>query len=447
MASAFTRAERAAHSDAPFERGIQREYRRPSGNSEPALAYARKARVRFVRDLAKFVRFPSVSAQPQHAKDLRHCAAWLAGHLRAIGLEHVRVIHAPGHPIVTADWLRARRSATLLIYGHYDVQPADSLGEWVSPPFEPAIRGDNLYGRGASDDKGQMFVHVKALESYLRTSGSLPINVKCLFEGEEEIGSPHLGSFVRSSAAALAADVAVLSDTSILGPCRPAITELLRGSLSVELTVRGQEHDLHSGSFGGAIHNPLQVLADIVAKLHDPGGAVAIPGFYDRVRALSGDERCYMASFGPSDAQILRDGKAAGGWGEPGFTLYERTTIRPALIVNGITGGYQGPGAKAVIPARGSAKLNFRLVPDQDPKEIGRLFQDFVARITPPTVHIGICTQISVPPVIISRDHPAVGAAAAAYRKSFGVAPVFRREGGTIPAPQLLQDRLGFPPC
>jgi acetylornithine deacetylase/succinyl-diaminopimelate desuccinylase-like protein len=410
-----------------------------------AIEHARAARTRFVEDLAAFVRFPSVSAQPWHADDVRRCAAWLAHHLRSIGLEHVRVVATRGHPIVTADWLHAPGAPTVLIYGHYDVQPPEPLEEWISPPFEAALRAGGLHGRGAADDKGQMFVHVKALESWLGTAGTLPVNVKCLFEGEEEIGSRSLCDFLAAHADAWRADAAVMSDMAMLGPGRPAITESLRGALSVELEFRGQRQDLHSGNFGGAIHNPLQALCEAIGRLHDARGAIAISGFYERVRMLSPAERAYMVRVGPSDDQILRDAGARQGWGEPGFSLYERIAIRPALSVNGVAGGYAGPGAKAVIPARATAKLNFRLVPDQDPAEIDVLLRGFIARIAPPAVAVVVRTLFSARPFVMRRDHHATRAAQAALHKAFGALPSFVRSGGTIPVAALLQEELGIP--
>jgi acetylornithine deacetylase/succinyl-diaminopimelate desuccinylase-like protein len=279
----------------------------------------------------------------------------------------------------------------------------------------------------------------------LRATGTLPVNVKCLFEGEEEIGSTHLPAFLRRHGDAMAADVAVLSDNRMLSPDRPVITESLRGGLSVELEVLGQGHDLHSGNFGGAVHNPLQALCEILAGLHDAGGRIAIPGLYDRVRQLSARERAYMRRFGPSDQAILADASAQTGWGEAGYTLYERTTIRPALTINGLTGGYQGTGTKAVIPARASAKLNFRLVPDQDPLEIDRLFRAHVARVAPPAVQAAVRTDLAVKPAVTERNHPAASAAAVAYQKGFGAAPVFVRSGGTIPVVNLFREMLGIP--
>jgi acetylornithine deacetylase/succinyl-diaminopimelate desuccinylase-like protein len=408
-------------------------------------AYAQANRSRFLAELEDFIRFPSVSAQPKHADAVKQCAAWLADHLRQIGLEHVKIIPTRRHPLVYADWQHVPKRPTVLLYGHYDVQPPDPLHEWRSPPFEPIVRGNDLYGRGACDDKGQLFTHVKALESYLHTTGELPVNVKCLFEGEEEIGSPNLPSFLARNRDALAASVAVMSDMPILAPDRPAITYAMRGALSLELEVRGPERDLHSGIFGGAVHNPLQALCEIIARLHDADGSVAIPGFYDRVRRWSDEERAYMARFGPTDARILQDARAEKSGGEGGFTLYERTTIRPVLTLNGIVGGYQGPGPKAVIPARAVAKLSFRLVPDQDPHKIDHLFRQHIAHSTPPTVRSTIRTFFAAKPVLVNRRHPAIRAAVVAYRKGFGAMPVFLRSGGTIPVVNIFQDVLGIP--
>ena len=257
-------------------------------------SYVESNRARFVEELKEVIRFPTISAQPRHGRDLKRCAEWLANHLRQIGLESVEVISTTSHPIVCGEWQHAPGKPTVLIYGHYDVQPVDPISDWHSPPFEPTVRGNDLYGRGASDDKGQMFTHIKALEAYLRTSGKLPVNVKCLFEGEEEIGSPNLLPFFARNRDRLTADVAVLSDMWILGPNRPAITYAMRGALSLELEVSGPGNDLHSGNFGGAVHSPLQVLCEIIAGLHDAEGRVTVPEFYRQVRPVAPRERAYM---------------------------------------------------------------------------------------------------------------------------------------------------------
>jgi len=410
-----------------------------------ALAYARQHRPRFLAELKDFVRFPSISSQPAHATDIKKCAVWLADHLRRIGLEGVKVIPTHGYPIVHAAWQRAPGAPTVLVYGHYDVLPADPLNEWRTPPFEPTVRGADLYGRGACDDKGQLFTHIKALESYLTSERALPVNVKCLFEGEEEVDSPNFAAFVAKHKHALSANAAVMSDTRMLAPDRPAIGYAERGTLRLELEVKGPRQDLHSGNFGGAVHNPLQALCEMIASLHDAGGRIAIPGLYDDVRTWSDKERAYMARTGPRDADILADAHVETGWGEEGYSLYERTTLRPALTLNGIVGGYQGSGVKAVIPARALAKLSFRLVPGQDPQTIARLFTGHIARITPPAVKSTVRVLSSAKPALLRRDHPSMRAAAFAYRKGFGSPPVFLRSGGAIPVVSTFQEILGIP--
>ena len=400
---------------------------------------------RFTSNLKDFIRFPSVSAQPKHANMVKDCSKWLAHHLQRIGLKQVKVFATPRHPIVYAESKQLPQRPTILIYGHYDVQPPDPLNEWHSPPFQPVVRGENLYGRGACDDKGQMFAHIKAIDSYLQTKNLLPVNVKCLFEGEEEIGSPNLPAFLAINRDRLKADVVVISDMRMVAPNRPAITYALRGALGVEIEVKGQNRDLHSGLFGGAVHNPLQVLCELIAALHDSKGKIAIPGFYDHVRSWSEDERDYMANVGPTDSELMHDVKVRRGWGELGYSAYERTTIRPALTVTGITGGYQGEGTKSIIPRRAVAKLDCRLVPDQSPREIERLFQAHIMRLAPPTVDVKVRTLASACPALINRKHPVMDAAVTALRKGFGAEPIFLRSGGAIPVVNMLQQSLDVP--
>jgi acetylornithine deacetylase/succinyl-diaminopimelate desuccinylase-like protein len=414
-------------------------------STERALAYARAHSGRFVADLKAFIRIPSVSALPRHASDVARCARWLAAHLRGIGLNQVGIISTPGHPIVYGEWRHAAGQPTLLIYGHYDVLPADPISEWRSPPFEPTIRGESLFGRGACDDKGQMLTHLEAVEAYLQTARSLPVNVKCIFEGEEEIGSPNLAPFIARNKGRLAADAVVMSDTTMLGPEHPAITYGMRGALYLELEVHGPEHDLHSGNFGGAIHNPLQALCEIIAKLHDRDGRIAIPGIYDRVQMQSLAEHERMTEFGASNALVLEVADAQHGWGERGYSLYERLTVRPALTVNGISGGYRGPGGKGVIPRRAVAKLSFRLVPHQNPREVDKLFRAQIARLTPRTVRTVVRTIVGARPALVDPDQPVIKAAAFSYRKGFGTAPALLRSGGTIPVVASFRDILGAP--
>jgi acetylornithine deacetylase/succinyl-diaminopimelate desuccinylase-like protein len=409
------------------------------------LTYARSQRPKFVSELKEFVRFPSVSSQAHRSADIRRCARWLARHLQQIGLRRVRIIPTRGNPIVYASWLNAPGRPTLIIYGHYDVLPGEPLSAWRTPPFAPTIENGNLRGRGAADDKGQLFAHVKALESYLKTHRALPVNVKCIFEGEEEIGSPNLHSFVARNKRALRASAVLISDTRMLAPDRPAISYAQRGGLRAEVEIFGPPHELHSGAFGGAVHNPVLALCDIIAGLHDDKGRVTIPGFYDGVRIWSENERAFMARSGPTNEEILRDAKVPKAWGESGYSLYERTTIRPDVGVNGIVGGHVGQGVKGVIPTRALAKVSFRLVPDQDPQRIAELFRKYIARVTPPTVRSKVNTMSPVEPALVNRKHPAVQAAARAYQKGFGVLPVFVRSGGSIPVVNTFQEILGIP--
>ena len=410
-----------------------------------ALSYARAGRGKFVSELKEFLRFPSVSSQPSRAGDLRKCAHWLARHLQGIGLDHVRVISTSGNPIVFASWLRAPGRPTLILYGHYDVLPGEPLREWRTPPFTPTLKNNNLHARGAADDKGQLFSHIKAVESYLRTGRDLPVNVKCIFEGEEEIGSINLNPFVERNQRALRADAAVISDTRMLSPEQPAISYAQRGGLRAEVEIFGPSRELHSGAFGGAVHNPVLALCDIIAGLHDDQGRVTIPGFYDDVREWSEKERAYMARSGPSDQSILRAANVEHGWGESGYSIYELTTTRPDLGVNGIVGGHTGPGAKGVIPTRALAKVSFRLVPDQDPYKVAELFREHIARVTPPTVRSTVQTMSPIYPALVDRKHPAVQTARLAYKKGFGAFPVFVRSGGSIPVVNTFQKILGIP--
>jgi acetylornithine deacetylase/succinyl-diaminopimelate desuccinylase-like protein len=325
------------------------------------------------------------------------------------------------------------------------VLPGKPLNDWNTPPFTPTVRGHDLYARGASDDKGQLFCHVKAIESHLRTIRTLPLNVKCVFEGDEEIGSPYLLPLVARNKHALRADAAIASDTRMLSPNRPAISFAQRGGLRAEVEVTGPKQELHSGTFGGVVLNPIQALSEIIAGFHDESGRIAIPGFYDDVREWSTEERRYMARTGPSDDKILRDAHVEEAWGETGFNLYERTTIRPALIFNGIAGGHHGPGVKGVIPRRATAKLSFRLVPDQDPARVAQLFREHILRVKPSGVGVAVRTSSPVDPALIDRSHPAVRTVMYAYKKGFGALPVFLRSGGSIPVVSAFHKHLGIP--
>lgn len=413
-----------------------------------AVAYAGRERKRYIKELQAFMRFPSVSTQPEHAADVARCARWLAGRLAAAGLQEVNIVPTPRHPAVTAGWRGAPGRPTLLIYGHYDVQPAGGPEGWNSPPFDPAVRGQYLYGRGASDDKGQIMAHIAALEALLKTAGRLPLNVACLFEGEEEIGSPNLGGVVdrlEPFGSPGAPQLAVISDTAIPAPEQPALIYALRGKLEMEVELHGTRRELHSGAFGGALENPAQALARALAGLQTPQGRVEAPGFYSQVRRWPAGERAYMRRVGPSDADVLRNAGAETGWGEPGYTLYERTTIRPALSINGLTSGYQGRGGKGIIPPRASAKLDVRLVPDQDPDQIAGALEETLRTLLPGALRPRFIAGNASGAVYLNRRDPAMRAAARAYASGFGRAPVFLRSGGSIPVVRMLVDRYAMP--
>lgn len=410
-----------------------------------ALVYATEHRQVQLRELSEFLRIPSISTQPDKSVEIAAAAKWLALAMEEARLNNVQVIKTAGHPLVYSDWLQAGPDApTVLIYGHYDVQPPDPLELWSSPPFEPRIAGDYVYARGASDDKGQLYIHVKAVAAYLKSAGALPLNVKFIIEGEEESGGKSLEAFVLKNADLLAADSALVSDTHIAGQDQPSVVYGLRGMAYVFVDVTGPTRDLHSGSYGGAINNPINALAHIIAKLKDEEGVIQIPGFYDRVRELTPVERARIGQGLLDQAAWLADTGAPKAWGEPDYSLLERIGARPTLDVNGIVGGYTGAGAKTVLPAKAHAKISMRLVPDQDPAKIFELFRDFVRSVSPDSVRVE-CTKVhGAEPCIIDTSIPEMQAAALAYGRVFGKKPVFMREGGSIPVISLFQQHLGL---
>ncbi len=407
--------------------------------------YAKQHHEVFVQELAELLRIPSISTLPERAADMERAARWLAEHMKALGLE-AQVHPTGGHPVVFGQWLAAGDAApTVLVYGHYDVQPPDPLSEWESPPFEPAVRDGNLYARGASDDKGQFFAHLKAAQSVLQVAGKLPVNLKFILEGEEEKGSPSLQPFLEAHKDLLTADVVVISDTQSRSLEQPTLVYALRGMAYMEVEVRGPRRDLHSGTYGGVVHNPAQVLCEIVAQLHDADGRVAVPGFYDAVRPLDEEERQELARLPYTEDDLRRETGVPAAWGETGYTLTERRGARPTLEVNGLVSGWTGEGAKTVLPARALAKVSCRLVADQDPQTIYTLVRDFVARITPPTVTSEVRLLHTGNPAYTDRHTPAMQAAIAAYEEGWGARPVFAREGGTIPVVSHFQRLLGAP--
>lgn len=412
-----------------------------------AIEYARSNQHRFLIELKEFLSIPSISTQEEHRPDVKHAATWLRDKLLSAGFPKAEVMLTPGHPVVYAEWLTAGPDApTILIYGHYDVQPPDPLELWNTPPFAPTVINDDIFARGAADDKGQLYIHVKAVEAFTKTSkaGAPPINIKAIFEGEEEIGSPNLEPFIRAHTDLLSADVAVISDTHILGKDMPSIAYALRGLAYFEIEVTGPDHDLHSGAYGGAVHNPINALCALIAGLQDRDGHITIPGFYDKVRQLDAAERAALARIPFKRQPWLRETGAPADWGEPAYTIPERLTARPTLDVNGIWGGYTEPGTKTVLPSKAFAKISTRLVPDQDPAEISLLFRDYVAEIAPLTVDVKVHSLQSGEAAIVDRDSPAMQAACQAYAKAFGREPLFTREGGSIPVVPVLQKTLGI---
>lgn len=411
----------------------------------PPHEYALTHEKRFLDELVALLSIPSISTLAEHAGDIRQAAEWLLAQFQPMGFD-ARLYETDGHPIVYAEWLKAGPDApTVLIYGHYDVQPVDPLDEWDSAPFEPVVRDGNLYARGSSDDKGQVFIHVKAVEAFLQTHGSLPVNVKFIIEGEEESGSAHLEPFIRTHTDLLAADVVLISDTHSRSLEQPTIVYALRGMSYMEVEVMGAQRDLHSGTYGGIVHNPAQALCEILAQLHDANGTITVPGFYDRVRQLDDEERAGLDKVPYTEAELKAETGVTAAWGEAEYKLHERTGARPTLEVNGLVSGWTGEGAKTVLPAKALAKVSCRLVADQDPIEIYELVKARVAELTPPTVQSEVRLLHYGNAAITDRHSPFMQAAIGAYEEGWGNAPAFTREGGSIPVVADFQRHLGAP--
>jgi acetylornithine deacetylase/succinyl-diaminopimelate desuccinylase-like protein len=393
-----------------------------------------------------FLRIPSISGLPGHGDDCRATAEWLAEALREAGAEHVALEETTGNAVVTADWLHAGPDApTVLVYGHYDVQPVDPLDLWHAPPFEPVIEGGRLIARGASDDKGQIHMHVMTLAGLLRTRGSLPVNIRFLFEGNEEDDPVHLAGWLEANQGRLTADVAVISDTGFFDGNLPAITIGIRGNEYVQIDVEGPPTDLHSGSFGGAVENPANALAQIIAALKGPDGRIRIPGFYDDVVGLSDADRAAFAAMPFDDEEYRAKVGVPALTGEAGFTTLERRSARPTLDVNGIWGGFTGEGRKTIIPAHAHAKVSTRLVPNQHPHVIFQLLKAYVEEIAPTGVRVTVHDLSGGHPTLTPIDHPAMRAAARALKATFGREPLYTREGGSIPVVADFEAILGLP--
>ena len=412
---------------------------------EKIIDFINVNRDRYLDELKVLLAIPSISALPQHAGDVKRCAEWCADEMRRIGLQNVRLIETPGNPVVYGDWLGAPGAPTILFYGHYDVQPVDPLELWESPPFEATVRDGEIYARGSADDKGQVFMHLKAVEAHLKQSGRLPVNMKFILEGEEEVGSVNLDDFVRAHRSDLAADVVVISDSPMFARGVPSICYGLRGLVYCQIDLRGSSTDLHSGSFGGAVANPAFVLAQMLAQMKDRGGRVKITGFYDDVVPLQEEERKAWASLPFNERKYKKDFGIPKVYGETDYTTLERTWARPTFEVNGLLSGFTGEGAKTVLPAVAMAKVSMRLVPNQDPDKIAKLFEAHVLDIAPKTVDVKVTRMHGGKPWMTSYDNPFVKAAGRAIEKGFGQKPVYTREGGSIPVVSTFQEELGLP--
>ncbi|MGB6745226.1 MAG: dipeptidase [Terracidiphilus sp.] len=414
--------------------------------SSSAVSFASQNHPRFLEELKDLLRIPSISTLPEHKADCRRAAELLAAELKRIGMENVRVIETEGHPLIYADWLHAQGKPTVLVYGHYDVQPPDPMDEWLSPPFEPAERNGNLYARGAVDDKGQVWAQVKALESLLVGAGSLPLNVRVLFEGEEEVGGEGIAAFVASKPPELKADFALISDTELFAPGLPTLCVGLRGMIYTEIEVHGARTDLHSGMYGGAAPNPFVSLAQILARLKDEDGRILIPGFYDDIVPPSPEELAAWRSL-PFDEEHYRIAEVGSSKlvGEPGYTVLERTWARPSLDVHGIPGGFIGAGAKTVIPAKALAKVSMRLVPGMTPAKSFALYKSFVEKIAPLGVEVDVRLIHSGDPCLVPVDNQYIQAATRALHQVWGRDTVFIRSGGSIPIVGDFARHLGLP--
>jgi acetylornithine deacetylase/succinyl-diaminopimelate desuccinylase-like protein len=402
-------------------------------------------RDRYLEELKALLAIPSISALPEHAADVNRCAEWCADEMRRIGLQNVKLIPTPGYPVVYGDWLGAPGAPTILYYGHYDVQPVDPLDLWQSPPFEATIRDGEIYARGSADDKGQVFMHFKAVEAYLKQAGKLPLNIKFILEGEEEVGSEHLDDFVRGHKADLAADVVVISDSPMFARGVPSMCYGLRGLVYFQIDLRGSSTDLHSGSFGGAVANPAFVLSQMLAQMKDRSGHIKISGFYDDVLPLQPEEREAWAKLPFNEKQYRKDFGIPKVSGESEYTTLERTWARPTFEVNGLLSGFTGDGAKTVLPAVAMAKVSMRLVPNQDPNKIAELFEAYVRKIAPKTMELKITRMHGGKPWMTSLDNVFVQAAGRAIERGFGQKPIFTREGGSIPVVSTFQEELGLP--
>lgn len=408
-------------------------------------SHLKREREHHLEQLKEFLAIPSISSLSEHENDVRDGAEWTANALEQAGMENVKIMPTKRHPVVYGDWLHAEGKPTALIYGHYDVQPVDPLDLWETPPFEPDIRDNKIYARGATDDKGQVFMHIKALETILHTNGELPLNVKFCIEGEEEIGSPNLDAFADEHRGLLAADVLIISDSPMIEKGQPTVCFGLRGLCGLQIDVKGAKGDLHSGLYGGAVQNPIHALAALLASMHDDEGRIAVDGFYDKVLPLEEEERRAYAALDDIEENMKKELDVPELFGEKGYTALERTWVRPTLEVNGIYGGFQDEGIKTVIPSEAHAKITCRLVPDQDPDEIAELIRKHIDAHTPPGVTVDTTLFDKGKPFVTPFDHPAIQAAGRSLERSYGVSPAYIRMGGSIPIVETFSQLLDVP--
>ncbi len=409
-----------------------------------AIHYIHQNHSRFLEELKTLASFPSISTNPACKPDIQKTAAWLADHLQGLGIEKVQIFQTAGHPIVYGEYLKAGKAApTVLVYGHYDVQPAEPLDLWVSGAFEPSVRGEHIYARGVTDMKGQVLAVFNAIEGILKTS-AMPVNLKFLIEGEEEIGSPNLVSFIREHKELLACDLALNPDSGILSADQPSIVYALRGLAYFELRVQGPDHDLHSGSFGGVVHNPANALSQLIAGMHDAQGRVTLPGFYDRVIPISAEEHAELARLPMDEQYYIEQTGASHTWGDPAYLPVERASARPTLDVNGLLSGYTAEGTKTVLPSWAMAKISCRLVPDQQPEEVHQQMIQYLETHAPSTIQWSLHFYGGSPAAASDRHSPGVKALTKAMQTVWGKPPMFKREGGSVPVVLHFRQILGI---
>jgi len=412
-------------------------------NRNLALSYLTDNHYRFLNELKAFSSIPSISTDPQAKPAMLQAATWVADRLQAIGMENIQIMPTNLHPVVYADFLHAPEAPTVLIYGHYDVQPPEPLELWVSGAFDPTIRGEYIFARGVTDMKAQILTTVNAVEAIIRTTGSLPLNVKFMIEGEEEIGSPSLDAYMQANRHLLACDLALNPDSGMQAPDLPTIVYALRGLAYFELRVHGPDHDLHSGVFGGAVLNPAQALCELIAKMHNPDGSVALPGFYLDIPPLTAEERLEISRLPINDEWYMINTGAPALWGEQGYSSVERTGARPTLEINGLLSGFTGTGAKTVLPSWAMAKISCRLVPNQDPEVVYQALKTFLEINAPPSITWELTQMAGSPASISERNSPHIQSLVKAMETVWGVRPIFKREGGSVPVVNKFKNILG----